>query len=85
VSQAAFEGQLATITAGVAQPGLPAEAKLQDGFGQAHYLRVEPEAGTGPLPPGTRVRLGLRKGAVWLATPETTKPTTNTHTNQPGA
>lgn len=77
VSLAGFEGQVATITTGVAQAGLAAEAKLQDGFGQTHYVRVEPEEGTQRLPPGTRVRLLRRQGAVWLAAPETTEPTTN--------
>lgn len=81
VSQAGFADAVATITMGVAQAGLPAEAKLQDGFGQTHYVRVEPATAAERLPPGTRVRLLRRQGAVWLAAPETT----DTNTNQLGA
>ncbi|MEM9840697.1 MAG: YqiJ family protein [Pseudomonadota bacterium] len=42
-SSESFIGRVATVTTGTARRGLPAEAKLTDSFGQAHYLRVEPD------------------------------------------
>jgi len=43
VSQESFIGKVATIVRGKAAAGLPAEAKLRDSSGQAHYLLVEPD------------------------------------------
>ncbi len=43
VSEADFVGRTAQIVLGTASMGTPAEAKLVDEFGQAHYVRVEPD------------------------------------------
>lgn len=43
VSQAEFVGKVAVVTRGTARRGLPAEAKLRDAHGQAHYVLVEPD------------------------------------------
>ncbi|MEL6365247.1 MAG: YqiJ family protein [Pseudomonadota bacterium] len=43
VSSRSFVGKVATVIRGEARRGLAAEAKLTDGFGQTHYLLVEPD------------------------------------------
>jgi len=43
VSEKSFIGQIAVVTAGVAEKGMPAQAKLKDKYGQTHYILVEPE------------------------------------------
>ena len=70
VSADSFVGQTAVITLGVATRGTPAEAKLRDGFGRTHYLRVEPEVPDGRLPSGTTVRLTGKAGNVFRAVAE---------------
>jgi hypothetical protein len=44
VSEASFVGRLARVTGELASEGRPAQAKLMDEHGQAHYLLVEPDA-----------------------------------------
>jgi len=46
VSADSFIGRIAVITRGEAKAGLPAEAKLTDTHGQAHYILVEPDIET---------------------------------------
>ena len=43
VSADSFIGRIAVITRGEARTNLPAEAKLTDPHGQAHYILVEPD------------------------------------------
>ncbi len=43
VSSDGFIGKVAVVTLGIAQRGLPAQAKLKDHFGQTHYIFVEPD------------------------------------------
>ena len=43
VSANTFIGRIAVITLGEAKAGLPAQAKLTDVHGQAHYILVEPD------------------------------------------
>ncbi len=43
VSTRTFIGRVATITRGVASPGMPAEARLRDATGHTHYVLVEPD------------------------------------------
>ena len=68
VSTDSFVGREATITLGTARHGSPAEAKLQDEFGQTHYFLVEPEVAGVEYAQGTVVRLTERDGAVFRAT-----------------
>lgn len=44
VSEASFVGRLARVTGESASEGRPAQAKLTDEHGQAHYVLVEPDA-----------------------------------------
>ena len=68
-SAAGFVGQVATLGAATARPGLPAEAKVTDGHGQTHYVRVVPEE-EGELPAGSAVLLVTRQGGVFGAVPD---------------
>lgn len=66
VSRRKFIGKVATIVRGEARSGLPAEAKLQDRFGQTHYLMVAPE-GDDVLEAGAEAVLVKRQGGHYLA------------------
>lgn len=56
------------IVLGTARTGLPAEARVRDGFGRNHYLLVEPRDGAPELPGGTRVVILVhREGKRFLA------------------
>lgn len=68
VSSASFVGRIATITLGTARAGMAAEARVNDQYGQHHYVRVEPEGGS-EFPTGTEVLLVARRGSVFLAIP----------------
>ena len=60
VSRASFLGRTATITIGTAAAGQPAEAKLTDKHGRAHYVRVEPADPDQQFPTGAEVTLARR-------------------------
>lgn len=63
VSRESFVGKIATITVGTAQIGKPAEAKLNDKYGNTHYVYVEPNEEGAEYPKGTQVLLlGLVEG-----------------------
>ena len=66
VSRRKFIGKVATIVRGEARADLPAEAKLQDRFGQTHYLMVAPE-GDDVLEAGAEAVLVKRQGGHYLA------------------
>lgn len=63
VSSGSFIGRVATITAGEARPGTPAQAKLHDQHGQAHYVMVEPDQTGEVFESGTEVLLVKQSGA----------------------
>lgn len=67
VSTNSFVGSQARITTGTARRGFPAEARLHDSFGKAHYVQVEPEEDDAVLPSGTHVLLLTRHGHVFRA------------------
>ncbi|OIO54581.1 MAG: hypothetical protein AUJ55_11780 [Proteobacteria bacterium CG1_02_64_396] len=69
VSEESFIGRVATITLGVARPGSPAQARLHDGFGQTHYVMVEPDTGQPELKQGDHVLLVRQKGSLFVAIP----------------
>jgi len=64
-SAKSFIGRTAVITVGIAKRGLPAEAKLTDQFGQAHYIRVEPDSDNEAFAHGTNVLVISRSGATY--------------------
>lgn len=57
VSGKTFIGRIATITLGTAKKNSPAEAKLQDQFGQSHYLMVEPDVEDDEFTQGDQILL----------------------------
>ena len=67
VAETSFIGRIAVITLGHASPGNPAEAKLSDKFGQAHYVMVEPDESDERFDNGTRVVLVSQQGAIFKA------------------
>ncbi len=67
VSEDSFVGRVAVITLGRAEPGKPAQARLSDQHGQAHYVMVEPDVGTVNFEQGTAVLLVSHEGAVFKA------------------
>jgi hypothetical protein len=66
VSRDTFVGRTAHLLAAGAAVGAPAQAKLRDVHGRAHYVLVEPD-GEGPFGPGDEVLLTEQRGAVFLA------------------
>ncbi|HYD41903.1 MAG TPA: YqiJ family protein [Anaeromyxobacter sp.] len=67
VSRASFVGRLATVTLGTAAANRPAQAKLRDPHGLAHYVLVEPDLPEEEFPAGTVVLLVSQRGAVFRA------------------
>lgn len=67
VSAEQFLGQVAVINQGTARFNMPAEAKLVDAHGQAHFVRVKPESEDEVFPEGTSVLLIHRKGYLFTA------------------
>ncbi len=62
VDPAVFVGRTARILSGVARTGLPAEARLRDGFGTDHHVLVEPEEPGQTFPAGSIVLLVRQTG-----------------------
>ncbi|HEF5874909.1 TPA: YqiJ family protein [Burkholderia cenocepacia] len=60
LSEIEFVGRTARIVTGEASAGNPAEARLVDEHGQAHYVRVEPDDAGQSFPKGTTVLLVSR-------------------------
>jgi len=69
VSRDTFVGRIAIITRGEARAGLPAEAKLKDSSGQAHYVLVEPDEDGTSFPAGSHVLLVEKVGATFRGVP----------------
>ena len=65
VSRTTFVGRTATITLGTAARGAPAQAKLHDEHGQAHYIMVEPDIAGESFQAGENVLLVARKGGLF--------------------
>ncbi len=59
-------GHHGTITQGTAKRGKPAEAKIQDRFGNFHYLRVEPLDDADVIPQGAAVHIIRRKDGMFF-------------------
>jgi Inner membrane protein YqiJ, N-terminal/Inner membrane protein YqiJ, OB-fold len=65
VSQEEFVGKIAVITRGEARRGLPAEAKVRDQHGQAHYLQVVPDDDAATFKQGVEVLVVQHTGGVY--------------------
>jgi hypothetical protein len=57
VDPATFVGRTAEVTGGIARSDLPAQARVVDAFGTAHYVLVEPDVAGIQFATGTRVLL----------------------------
>lgn len=55
-------GRIATVVAGTARSGRPAQARVRDGLGRTHYVMVEPDAEGAEFPAGAEVLLVRRVG-----------------------
>lgn len=60
-------GRIAVIVTGHANPGSPAQARVRDQHGQAHYVMVEPDDAEETLGEGENVILVRRAGAKFFA------------------
>lgn len=67
VSRDSFIGRVARVIRGEALRGMPAEAKLSDAMGAAHYILVEPDEDGAVFAQGAEVLLVERRGAVFFA------------------
>lgn len=67
ISEASFQGKLATIVLGTARRGHPTQARFRDAHGQTHYVLVEPFDDGRTLSQGEQVVLVERDGARFLA------------------
>ncbi len=67
VSEESFVGRVAVITLGRAERGKPAQARLSDQHGQAHYIMVEPDVGDIGFEQGTTVLIVSHEGAIFKA------------------
>jgi len=67
VSRASFIGRIATLGPATASRGNPAQAKLRDQHGQAHYVLVEPDNVDEELAPGSDVLIVRQGGVVYFA------------------
>jgi len=67
VSRASFIGRIAVLGPATASSGSPAQAKLRDQHGQAHYVLVEPDNVGEALEPGSEVLIVRQGGAVYYA------------------
>jgi len=55
-------GRIATVVIGTARQGLPAQARVRDALGHAHYVMVEPDQADAEFASGTEVLLVRRIG-----------------------
>jgi membrane protein implicated in regulation of membrane protease activity len=67
VGEEALVGRAGVVTQGLARRGQPAEVKLRDHLGRAHYLRVEPDVEGDEFAEGTAVLVVKKVGAVYRA------------------
>ncbi|MHA7681250.1 OB-fold-containig protein [Cupriavidus sp. PET2-C1] len=68
ISELDFVGRVAQVTLGEASAGNPAQARLVDEYGQAHYLRVEPDEPGQRFPRGATVLIVARtSGTLYRA------------------
>jgi hypothetical protein len=67
VSEKSFIGLVAVVTTGKAGMGSPAQGKLTDRYGQAHYVMIEPDEAGEEFLQGAEVLLVSRHGATFKA------------------
>lgn len=67
VSTDSFIGRVAIITTGTARQGSAAQARLNDQYGQTHYVMVEPDAADDLFHSGAEVLLIKKHGPRFIA------------------
>lgn len=67
VTEKSFIGRIAVITLGKASKGNPAQAKLRDKFGTAHYVMVEPDIDDEEFTQGDQVLIVKQTGFGYTA------------------
>ena len=67
VAEKSFIGLVAVITTGTSRPGSPAQGRLNDRYGQSHYVMIEPDEADAEFPQGTEVLLVSQQGATFRA------------------
>nr|WP_246805031.1 OB-fold-containig protein [Desulfosarcina cetonica] len=67
VTEQSFIGRVAVITTGNARAGSPAQGKVIDHYGQAHYVMIAPDQEDDVFPQGTAVLLVSQQGATFTA------------------
>ena len=67
ISRRSLGGRRGVISQGIATRGRPAQARVRDGHGNLHYVRVEPVDDDATLPQGTEVLIRDGRGPVLLA------------------
>lgn len=67
VSEKSFIGLVAVVTTGKAAMGRPAQGKLTDRYGQAHYVMIEPDEAGEEFLQGAEVLLVSQHGATFKA------------------
>ncbi len=67
VSDQTFIGRVAVITLGTSRQGSPAEGRLEDQYGQAHYLMIEPDLADEEFSQGEQVLLVKKTGSIFQA------------------
>jgi hypothetical protein len=67
VAEKSFIGLVAVITTGKARSGSPAQGRLNDRYGQSHYVMIEPDDAEEEFLQGTEVLLVSQRGATFSA------------------
>ena len=73
VSRRSLVGRIATIALGTARQGEPAQARVRDRHGRAHYVMVLPDRAEDVFEDGTEVLLVKQDGAAFRAIQNTNK------------
>ena len=67
INRRSLGGRRGVIAQGTAERGRPAQARVRDGYGNTHYVRVEPVDDGASYPQGTEVLIRDGRGPVLLA------------------
>ena len=67
VNEADFVGQVAEVSIGPLDQGLPGRVRLKDVFGNWHSVAARASSGSAPLPVGARVLLVDRDNRTFIA------------------
>lgn len=76
ISRRSFGGRHGVIVQGTARRGHPAQARFRDGYGETHYVRVEPIDDGTEIPTGTEVAILSGPDGTLRALPLTDQPLT---------